>query len=457
MLVMKITIIGTGYVGLVTGVCLAYLDNKITFIDIDSNKIEKLKQNILPIYEPGLMEVFQNSKDNLSFTTSYSEAIPQAEIIFITVGTPPLPDGSSDTSYLNEAVKNIAENLTGEDIIIVNKSTVPIGSGVMIENIINNVLKTRKDLVKKPNIYIVSNPEFLKEGTAVVDTFYPSRIVIGSDHQVAINKMLDLYEPIIYNTFRHSISYLRQQKLEPVPIVSCNLVTAELIKYASNAFLSLKISFINEIASLCEKVDADIIQTANAVGLDSRIGTQFLKAGIGWGGSCFGKDASALIACAKDYKLDLSIVDAAIKVNYNQREKVIEKLQEELLILKGKTICILGITFKPDTDDLRDSPSIDIAKKLVSRGAMVRVHDPIALENVSQEFSSLSISCVEDLSELFVDADAIVLATEWSHYRDIPWKEYSEVMRRKIIFDGRNFLDKCYLESIGFIYMGVGR
>ena len=454
---MRITVIGTGYVGLVTGVSLAYLGNHVTCIDKNNEKIEKLKNGIMPIYEPCLEELFALSKHNLTFTSDYSQAIPATEILFIAVCTPSLPDGSADMSYLKETVREIGETLTGEDLIIVTKSTVPVGSGSLIESMIYDALIDRKHIEKKGNIYVVSNPEFLKEGAAVYDTLYPSRIVIGSNHPAAIDKLTELYKPIIRHSFC-KCSFLTAPDIpEEIPVVTCGLSTAELIKYAANAFLALKISFINEIASLSEKVDADIIKIAAALGLDSRIGKEFLRAGIGWGGSCFGKDTSALIACAKEYKLDMNIIEAAVKVNYSLRDRVIEKLQEELKILKGKTVSILGLSFKPDTDDLRDSPSVDIAKKLALRGVKVRVHDPVALQGLSSELAALGISGVNTLEEMFPGADAVILATEWPQYKEIPWQRYANGMTRKILLDGRNFYDKRYLEGVGFKYLGVGR
>lgn len=351
----------------------------------------------------------------------------------------------------------IGENLGGAYTVVVNKSTVPIGSGNWVEALVREGFEARH--AKRPDgrFSVASNPEFLREGSALHDSLYPDRVVIGSDDPRALEVLYALYKPVLEQTFPAPVFLPRPEWLSAVPLITTNLASAELTKYAANAFLSLKISFINEIAQLAEKVGADIAQIAKAIGMDARIGARFLQAGIGWGGSCFGKDTLALIATGREYSLTMPIVAAAREVNYRQRERVIEKLLAELKILKGRTVGLLGLAFKPHTDDLRDAPALDIARRLIDRGARVRAHDPVAMECARRECASLPIGYSESPEALALEADALVLVTEWPQYRDLPWPALAQSMRIPLILDGRNFLERDVLEGAGFRYFAMGR
>lgn len=451
---MKVLIIGTGYVGLNTGVMLAYLGNKVTCVDLNQEKIKRLQAGEVPFYEPHLDELFSQIHQDMTFLSNYAEAdIPDQDVIFIAVGTPSLEDGSADLSYVQQAAESIAKHLGEKFVVVVNKSTVPIGSGNWVEAIIReHYVKAHNE---KPNgiFNVVSSPEFLAQGAALFGSFYPDRIVIGSEHEPSINRLKELFGPIMRQDFEAPSFLPRPAGLREVPLVVCDLTSAEMIKYAANSFLALKISFINEIAHLAQKVGADISAIARGIGLDKRIGDRFLNAGIGWGGSCFGKDTAALVATARDYHLDMPIISAARLVNYNQRTWVVDRLQEELKILKGKQIALLGFSFKPNTDDLRDAPSLDISRLLVQRGAIVRAHDPIALNNARSQYPNLKVTYSDDLNFTLTDADAIVLVSEWPIYHEIDWESIAPVT----IIDGRNFLDADRLRRLGFHVIGVGR
>jgi UDPglucose 6-dehydrogenase len=454
---MKVSIIGTGYIGLTTGVALAYFGHEVTCVDIDEAKIHQLQAGKIPFYEPWIEELTNLAKANLRFTTQYSSAIPKSDIVFIAVGTPSLPDGSTDLTQVREATKNIGQHLGNQFTVVVNKSTVPIGSGNWVESIILDSLKSREGEEPFRKFAVASNPEFLREGSALADTFFPDRIVVGSDSPEALEIMYLLYKPIIEQSFTAPIFLPRSERMEAVPILTTDLASAELIKYTANAFLSLKISFINEISQLAEKFGADIHQVAKGIGLDSRIGTRFLQAGIGCGGSCFGKDTAALIATAQEYGISIPIVKAAREVNYRQRERVIEKLLLEFKTLKGCTIGLMGMSFKPNTDDIRDAPALDIAQKLANLGANIKAHDPVAMKRVKNAFPELKIEFCERAEQLVIDADALILVTDWPQYRDLPWEELGSQMRKQFVLDGRNYLDRNRIEKAGFKYVGVGR
>jgi UDPglucose 6-dehydrogenase len=452
---MNVVIIGSGYVGLTTGAVLSYFGNQVTCIDVDERKIATLAAGGLPIFEPHLPDLLALARKGMTFTTGY-EAIRAAEVVFIAVGTPALPDGNPDLTYLDQAAGQIATHLGMEFTAIVNKSTVPIGSGNWVEAIINE--KVWQDRSSRPDkLAVASNPEFLREGSAIFDTLYPDRIVIGADDARAIEILLKLYRPIIDQSFPAPSFLPRPDQLTAVPVVTTSLTSAELIKYSANAFLALKISFINEIACIAEKVGADVTQIARGIGLDNRIGTSFLNAGIGWGGSCFGKDTAALLATAREYNLAMPTIEAARQTNSYMRDRVVEKLANELKILKGKTVALLGLAFKPFTDDLRDSPSVDIAQRLIQRGVKVIAHDPAAMDRAREELGSTGICFSESIPALFNGTDAVVLVTEWPDYQQLPWVELRSKMRNPIVLDGRNFLDKDHLEQAGYKYMGVGR
>jgi UDPglucose 6-dehydrogenase len=455
---MKITIIGSGYVGLVTGAVSAYFGHEVTFLDVDQRKIDMLRAGESPIYEPGLTELLRLSTARIYCTTDGAEALPEADIIFITVGTPFLPDGSPNMQYVRECAWEIGQYLNGKYKLIVNKSTVPIGSGNWVESIICDSYEDRHGhLPDSGNFSVASNPEFLKEGTALHDTFYPDRIVIGSGDTRAISLLSELYRPLLNQDFMPPSFLPRPDNFGAAPLVTTDLASAEMIKYAANAFLTVKISFINEMAFLAGKVGADVRQISRGIGLDSRIGPRFLQAGLGWGGSCFGKDTSALISMGNEYGAKLHIVEAARQVNCMQRERAIETIQHELKIIKGRTVGILGLAFKPNTDDLRDSPALDIAKRLTIRGAKVTAHDPVALERARDEARLPGVCYKDDPADVFNGSDAVILATEWEEYRGLPYAQLRERMKTPLLVDGRNFLDSGEMESFGYRYYGVGR
>jgi UDPglucose 6-dehydrogenase len=451
---MRVAIIGTGYVGLTTGVCLAFMGHTVSCLDSDEAKIKALKEGKIPIYEPFLEEVFHEALVSLTFTSSYSEAIPDAEVVFIAVGTPPTPSGAPNLEYLSQAARSIGQHIKRDFVVVVNKSTVPIGSGNWVDSLLREAVSGRAD--KSSVIFAVaSNPEFLREGSALHDSFYPDRIVIGADEPRALELLYSLYRPILDQTFTAPNYLPRPETVGAVPLLSTDLASAELIKYAANAFLALKISFINEIGLVAERVGANITEVGRGIGLDSRIGPRFLSAGIGWGGSCFGKDTAALIATAGEYGLHLPIVEAAKKINTRQRDRVVEKLLNELKILKGRTVGLLGLAFKPNTDDLREAPAIEIAQKLIDRGVRVKAHDPIAMEKFEQIYGKMGVQLCENAEQVVEDCDAVVLVTEWNDYRELEWEVLAKKMRSPLILDGRHTLDKEKLTRAGMRYVSI--
>ena len=452
---MNVTILGTGYVGLTTGACLAYLGHKVHCVDADPQKIEALERGKMPFFEPHLADLVADAQANLCFTTDYARAIPEAQVIFIAVGTPPGPGGAPDLRYLEAAARGIGENLGAHFTVIVNKSTVPIGSGNWVGSLVRDAFHKRDESKAGGSFAVASNPEFLREGSALHDSLYPDRVVVGADEPQTAEVLYTLYRPVLEQTFSVPSYLPRPDATEAAPLISTDLASAELIKYAANAFLSLKISYINEVGLLAEKVGADIGQVAKGIGLDARIGTRFLQAGIGWGGSCFGKDTAAMVATAAEYGLDMPIVKAAREVNRKQRERVVEKLLGELKILKGRTIGLLGLAFKPNTDDLRDAPALDIARRLIERGARVKVHDPVAMERFHKDNPSLEVMCCDTAEEVAEDADALVLVTEWPEYRELDWERLAKSMRGAFVLDGRNVLDRIRLTRAGFRYAGL--
>ncbi len=446
---MDVSIIGTGYVGLTTGICLAYLGHRVVCIDTDRAKVDGLRRGELPIYEPFLGELLAEARENIEFSTDYADGVPFAEVIFIAVGTPPGPDGRPDLQYLCSAANAIGRHFQGEHTVVVNKSTVPIGSGNWVDSMVRESFEHARGRAAAREFSVASNPEFLREGTAIHDTLYPDRVVIGADSSRSLETLYTLYRPILDQTFVPPTFLPRPERPGAVPLVSSDLASAELIKYAANAFLALKISYINEIGQLAEKVGADITQVAKGIGLDARIGTRFLQAGLGWGGSCFGKDTAALVATAAEYGLEMPIVKAARDTNRRQRERVVEKLLAELRILKGRTIGLLGLAFKPNTDDLREAPALEIAQKLIERGCKVKVHDPVALERFQREHSQLAVIACDSAAHVAEGADAVVLVTEWQEYRELDWESLVQKMRTKIVLDGRNVLDRARLTRCG--------
>ncbi len=452
---MNVSILGTGYVGLTTGACLAFLGHKVTCADADPKKIEMLENGEVPFHEPFIAELVAEARCNLKFTTNYDHAIPGANVIFIAVGTPPGANGAPDLRYLESAARGIGERLQDGFTVVVNKSTVPIGSGNWVGSLVREAYEQSHGRKAAGKFAVASNPEFLREGSALHDSLYPDRVVVGTDEPQTAEILYSLYRPILDQTFQAPSFLARPDGLGAVPLISTDLASAELIKYAANAFLSLKISYINEIAQVSERVGADITQVARGIGLDARIGTRFLQAGIGWGGSCFGKDTAALISTASEYGLEMPIVNAAREVNRRQRERVVDKLLTELRILKGRTIGLLGLAFKPNTDDLREAPAIEIARKLIERGARVKAHDPVAMERFKRENPDLDVACCPDVETTLRDCDAAVLVTEWPQYRELDWEPLARVMRTAIILDGRLVLDRVRLTRAGFKYLGI--
>ncbi|MHC5600086.1 MAG: UDP-glucose dehydrogenase family protein [Nostoc sp.] len=463
---MRVCVIGTGYVGLVTGACLAHIGHDVICVDNNEEKIKLMKSGQSPIFEPGLSEIMQSAiqTEKIHFTSDLAAGVSHGEILFIAVGTPPLPTGESDTRYVEAVARGIGENLDGGYKVIVNKSTVPIGSGDWVRMLVlDGIAERQKTLIpaggvpsddKLPEVPaqfdVISNPEFLREGSAVHDTFNPDRIVLGGNSQRAVALMQQLYAPIVERKFA------LDQSLPPVPILATDLSSAEMIKYAANAFLATKISFINEVANICDRVGADVTEVARGIGLDSRIGNKFLQAGIGWGGSCFPKDVSALIHTADDYGYEAQLLKAAVSVNERQRLIALEKLQQVLKILKGKTVGLLGLTFKPDTDDLRDAPALILIEQLNRLGAKVKAYDPIVSQTGLRH--GLSGVLVETDAERLADGcDALVLVTEWQQFSTLDYVKMAKLMAHPVIIDGRNFLDPETLIRAGFQYVGVGR
>ena len=447
---MRVCVIGTGYVGLVTGACLAYIGHDVICVDNNEEKVKLMKSGQSPIHEPGLPEVIAESihQGKIEFTTDIAAGIKHGEILFIAVGTPSLADGRSDMRYVEAVARSIGESLTEGYRVIVNKSTVPIGSGDWVRMIVLDGMagKSNADRIQ---FDVVSNPEFLREGVAVHDTFNPDRIVVGSGSARALKLMQELYTPIIDRSFAVD------KTLPPVPVVVTDLNSAEMIKYAANAFLATKISFVNEVANICDRVGADINEVARGIGLDSRIGSKFLQAGIGWGGSCFGKDVSALIYTAEDYGYSTEILKACVRVNELQRTLVVEKLQQALKILKGKTIGLLGMTFKPDTDDMRDAPALTLIDQLSRLGARVKAYDPLVSQSgLRQGFSNVIVET--DLERLADGCDAVVLVTDWKEFLAIDYAKMLTLMVNPVIIDARNFLDGKALEELGYKYIGIG-
>lgn len=439
---MRIAVIGTGYVGLVTGACLAEFGMFVTCVDIDEKKIERLKRGEIPIYEPGLEDIVaKNVKEGrLFFTTNTAEAVKNNLVIFIAVGTPSGEDGSADLRYVDQAAKDIATNLNGYKVIV-NKSTVPVGTGQRVKGIIKSIAG------EHVRFDVVSNPEFLREGAAVNDFLRPDRIVIGAESEEAIAIMKDVY----------SAHYLNE-----APFVITNIETAEMIKYASNAFLALKVTFINEVANLCEYVGADVHKVAKAMGMDGRIGPKFLHPGPGYGGSCFPKDTRALSYIARSKGYNFQIVDTVIKVNEEQKLRMVDKilrlmkLEKGENVLKGLRFAVLGLAFKPNTDDMRESPSITIINELLKMGADVHVFDPEAMNNAKEYFGDKVCYCKGEY-ETVKDADCLVIVTEWNQFRKLDMEKIGSMMKQKNLADLRNIYDPAKMKSLGFNYTSVGR
>lgn len=446
---MNVAVIGTGYVGLTTGVTLAYLGHKVSCIDVDQQKIDKLNQGIPPIYEKGLEPMLRSAKEYLIFTTSYEEAIPNADVIFIAVGTPSADDGSPNLEYLYNAFDQTLRFLKDKQstTVLVNKSTVPVGTGdALAEKVLD---------VGCNNVLIASNPEFLRQGRAMYDTLYPERIVVGGD-EAACRVLGELYAPLIEQNFASPNAIPRPMGMKRPLYLTVDRKSAEMGKYAANAFLAMKISFINEIANVCDNVGGDVEKIAQIIGSDQRIGPQFLQAGIGYGGSCFPKDTRGLHHIAQTNGYSFKLLNAVIEVNNEQKFRVINKLKGIYGSLKNKKTVVLGLTFKPDTDDLRDAPSLPIIRKLLDEGADVWVHDPVASQKVMRMFGN-KVTSARDLETIFDGAMSVILITEWEQYIQCDWEHLGSLMKNKVVIDGRNALDGKKLTKFGYRYIGVGR
>jgi len=430
----QIAVIGTGYVGLVTGAGLADFGNDVTCVDIDVNKIDALKQGKIPIYEPGLDTLVSKNvqEGRLNFTTDLATSIQAARAIFIAVGTPPRPDGSADLRYVEDVARTIAQHMNGPKLVI-TKSTVPIGTGRMIEGILGQASHGH-------SASVVSNPEFLREGSAIEDFMKPDRVVIGASDKESIELMKEIYAPL------HSLE---------IPFVVTNVESSELIKYASNGFLATKISFINEIAVLCEKIGGDVHDVAIGMGLDSRIGPKFLQAGPGFGGSCFPKDTLAVADIARQYEYNFQIIEAVLRVNHDIKERMVDKVTEVLGDAAGKTVGLLGLAFKPETDDMRDSPTIPLIAGLQKRGAAIRAYDPQAMDNAKTMFDNVTFC--RDAYDAAKDADVLVIATEWNEFRALNLTRIKSLVRQPQIVDLRNVYDPQRMKAEGFRYFSVGR
>ncbi|MFH1781731.1 MAG: UDP-glucose/GDP-mannose dehydrogenase family protein [Patescibacteria group bacterium] len=428
---MKITVVGTGYVGLVSGACFSDIGHNVTCIDIDQEKIEKLEKGVIPIFEPGLDVLVKNNVEagRLTFSTSLKDNLKGAEAVFIAVGTPSAKDGKADLQYVYAVAEELAENLSSYTVVV-NKSTVPVGTGREVENIIKKKYKGEFD--------VVSCPEFLREGSALKDFMKSDRVVIGVRTEKSKKVMLDIFAPI---------------KCEKVVTT---VESSELIKYTSNAFLATKISFINEIAHICEKAGADIKEVAHGVGLDKRIGPKFLKAGIGWGGSCFPKDVKALDQIAGSHGYDFKLLKSVIEVNQHQRQHFVDKVKKHFKDLKGRKFGVLGLAFKGNTDDIRESAAIDIIQRLVKEGAEVDAFDYEATENAKKILED-TITYYDDPYKAVADNDAVLLVTEWPQFLDLDWRQIKQSLNNPVLFDGRNHLDPEKMREIGFTYYSVGQ
>lgn len=433
---MHIAVIGTGYVGLVTGACFAEFGVDVTCVDVDQEKVDKLHRGIIPIYEPGLDTIVEKNvaAHRLNFTTDIKTAVEGAQVVFLAVGTPPTDDGSPDMSYYRQAAKDVAEAMNGYKVLV-TKSTVPVGTGKWLREFVTENLKVETEFG------VASNPEFLREGAAIQDFMRPDRVVIGSNESRAIEVMKELYRPL----------YLIE-----TPIVITSLEAAELIKYAANAFLATKITFINEIANLCDAIGCDVHDVARGMGMDNRIGRKFLHPGPGYGGSCFPKDTRALTTVADKFGVETRIVDAVIEANELQREAMIPKIERLVGDLSGKKIGVLGLSFKPETDDMRESPAIEIIEAMISRGASVRAFDPVAMDE-AKHCVNKAVEYASDEYDAINGADALVIVTEWNQFRALDMEKVKSLLRAPKIADLRNIYEPEDMRQLGFDYVGVGR
>jgi len=455
---LSVGVVGTGYVGLATGASMAYVGHTVTCLDNNQERVAGLREGRVPFYEPGLKELIVRSAGRLHFAGSerLAEAVREVDVLFVAVGTPQGGDGSADLSNVADVARAMGRALAGSPprefpLVVVNKSTVPVGSAYYVSTLINDGIDDAGG--ENAKFRVASNPEFLREGSAVHDSLFPDRVVVGTDSREALDALRTLYTPIVEQSF--PTEWDPRPKVA-VPFVTTDLASAEMIKYAANAFLATKISFINEVANLCELVGADVSEVAYGVGLDDRVGSRFLSAGLGWGGSCFPKDVAALRATARKYEYETPLLDAAAAVNERQRRRVIHKLQQDLHSLEGKRVALLGLSFKPNTDDLRGAPSLTIAGALNSLGARIVGYDPVAAKAAAKLVPD--IQAVLDPYEALEGAHAAVVVTEWEEVRGLdPLKAASLMRDPKLIVDGRNALDAAALREAGLLYRGFGR
>ena len=437
---MKIAIVGTGYVGLVTGTCFSDTGVNVTCVDIDEKKIENLKKGIIPIYEPGLEVMLKNNVDKgrLHFSTSLKESIDQSEVVFIAVGTPPDEDGSADLSHVLEVARQIGRHMT-HYLVVVTKSTVPIGTAKKVKAAVQDELEKRGLTI---DFDVASNPEFLKEGNAIDDFLKPDRIVVGTESDKAVKMIEKLYKPFLLNGH---------------PILFMDIPSAELTKYAANSMLATKISFMNDMANLCEIVGADISMVRKGIGSDSRIGNKFIYPGIGYGGSCFPKDVKAIIKTADDYNYSLRLLKAVEAINQDQKSVMYAKIKKHFgSNLEGKTFAMWGLSFKPKTDDMREAPALVIVRHLIKAGAKVKAYDPVAMDEAKKTLGD-SIEYGKDPYDVLIDADALLLVTEWPEFRIPNFSVMEKLLKNKVIFDGRNIYDSEELVENGFTYYSIGR
>ncbi|CAB1127839.1 UDP-glucose 6-dehydrogenase TuaD [Candidatus Hydrogenisulfobacillus filiaventi] len=458
---MNVAVFGAGYVGLVTGAVLADLGHQVMLVEVDQDKIAQIRDGIPPIYEAGLAPLLRRVRDRaaLEITDQPLVAVAEAEVVFIAVGTPPLPNGDADLRYVKAAALAIGRGLDGHHRrVIVNKATVPIGSANLVEVwIADGYREVHGEEPPAAWYTVASNPEFLREGSAVADTLYPDRIVLGADVPWAFTVLRELYRPIIEQSFEAPLETPRPRGLTQVPVMETGRVSAEMIKYAANAFLATKISFANEIANICERVGADVGEVMYGIGLDSRIGTRFLQAGVGWGGSCFGKDLSALVFTSREYGYVPEILEATAAVNARQRQRVVSLLQEELKPIHGRRVTIWGLAFKPGTDDLRDAPALTVIEALLRLGVRVTAYDPVAAENCRRQHPDWPLTYAPDPLAAAEGAEAVVLMTEWPQVREVDLERLAAVMRRPVLIDGRNVFDPAAARRAGFAYHSIGR
>jgi UDPglucose 6-dehydrogenase len=445
----------------VTGACLAHIGHHVICIDTDAGKIEKLQRGVSPIYEPHLEELLAavSRRGAIRFTTDLAGAVAGSDVVFIAVGTPPREGGEPNLSYLENAAHLIGAAMDEKRFrVVVNKSTVPVGSGNLVETLVREgIASVRGADARTVRFGVASNPEFLREGSAIADSLYADRIVVGTADTETLEILRRLYAPLAQQSFEPPPGAPRPAHCRETPFFATSLTSAEMIKYAANAFLATKIGFANEIANLCERVGADAIEVMTGIGLDSRIGPRFLNPGLGWGGSCFGKDIQALLHTAREYGCPGKLLQASHEINGDQRQLVIQKLQEKLRILKGRSIGLLGLAFKPETDDLRDAPSLTIAGRLLQMGARVRAYDPIAMDACREQHPGLKIAYCRDVEELALDADALVVVTEWEQFRGLDLAALASRMATPVLIDGRNVFSPEAAHAAGLEYSGIGR